>query len=251
LTSTSHQLHINLQVGGFFANSCTGISEIDDLKYPFVANIGIYDLRESPPTLVQCFPSSSTDALESYLPDATGFDDVSLKRLRHTKNFLLRYNLPHGDLKLIFEELMQKTKDAFMTVGLLSENDIMVYIRKNHTRFLKPGAFDLSSGGPVGLYTFVSPRAFNNCITSFGSVVQKTYGNILVVHSSNGNYGFEAIQSATKTMTTEQFLTLKGRCLAREPKARSEFENIFLRIAGSLSELRRAGLQVDVKLMSK
>jgi hypothetical protein len=237
----------SLQGDGFFGNHCTGIAEIDELIYAFVANCGNYDIRECPPKIIECRPFSSIAALEDCLPESTSHDNETLKRLRHTKNFMIRYRLPHGDLKSVFDELMEQTSEAWMCVGLLDQiaegcYDIMVYMRKNHTRFLKPDCFNLASGGPAALYNFVGARGANNCITAFGSAVQQTYSNITFVASTRGNLGFEAIQEATRTLTTQQFLTLKGKCTATPPKKRTEFEHIFLRVASSLSDIRREGL---------
>jgi len=232
----------------------TGIKEIDDVLNPFIARLGQYDLRRVAPRLQQCIPTSTVESLQLSMPASVSHDNEALKRLRHTKNFLVSYCLPHDDLKKVYELLLDTNKDVDMCVGLLSESaegfQIMVFLRKNNTRFLKKDCFHLEGRAPLALYNFQGVGSHGRDVAgaaahilSFCASVKKVYGNIVVVPSSHDDgYGFDEIMDATRALTSEQFATLKGRSLATKPKERTPFEQVFLRVAASVSEIRREGL---------
>ena len=116
--------------------------------------------------------------------------------------------------------------------------------------FLKKDCFHLEGRAPLALYNFQGVGSHGRDVAgaaahilSFCASVKKVYGNIVVVPSSHDDgYGFDEIMDATRALTSEQFATLKGRSLATKPKERTPFEQVFLRVAASVSEIRREGL---------
>ena len=240
---------------GFISVEQTGIKDIDDFMKPYICSIGKYDLRRISPKYLSNPPQAQVHELEAVLPNAVPHDNDSLKKqtLRHTKNFLIRANVPSSMslLQSIHDEFAKKI-GADVCIGLLNTdgvtNDIMVYIHKDHTKHLKADAFCVGQIQPLAVYNIVG-RGLCSVLCLFAKVVLQTYSSMELCPSVDAKgFGFEQIMSATKALSQEQFITLKGKCLSVQPKKRSEFQHAFLRVVCALTDMRREGLVLSVLL---
>ena len=233
----------------------TGIEEIDEFMRPYICSVGSYDLRRISPKYLSNPPQAQVHELEAVLPNAVPHDNDSLKKqtLRHTKNFLIRANIPSSmSLQSIHDEFAKKI-GADVCIGLLNTdgntNDIMAYIHKDHTKHLKSDAFCVGQIKPLAVYNIIG-RGLCKVLCMFAKVVLQTYSSMeLCPQKDCKGYGFEQIMHATKAMSQEQFITLKGNCLSVQPKKRTEFQHAFLRVVCALADMRREGLVLTVVLI--
>ena len=216
---------------------------------PYICSIGGHDLRRTTPKYSGSSPNAQVHDLEAILPQAVPHDNDSLKKYRNSKHFLIRYRLPAGTSLQLIHDVLTKQTGGDVCVGSVNSDaedslDIFAYIHKEHTRYFKPHAFNVGGHEPLALYNFAGRRLYN-VIGLFARVVNNTYSGIeMHPPTSITTPGFEAINAATKTLTHEQFLTLKGKCLSVESKKRTQFETTFLRVCCALSDLRREGLML-------
>ena len=228
----------------------SGVKEIDDVHKPLICVIGnSMALRRVVPSLSQEWRASGSVAeLKSKLQHAqVGYGN--LQSLRHSKTFVIEHVVPTTcNLKTIFDQLNAQLPDVAICVGLVNVPDadadagrvVMTMIRKDNSRGLKSGCFDVEGCQPSAIYNFTNMHRVqvNAVIMNYCAILKQTYSGF-VISPLASEYSFERVAHATKSLSAEQLIMLKGTCSATPPKKRSEFEAMFLRVAASLSVLTR------------